>query len=375
MGKMPRPARAFLQSLAGSSEMLDAEKVVRSIPEKWFDPALRGHVAGLAVIRPAGVEGYPFAEGFPPAFRREMHFARRHVYDLQYVTVNVRTGACVAGSLYFQESYGSLRRCLLEKPFPVSAGHSLADSEAVTCVNAASYYHFLLEEVPRLLWALNCHKGLSVLVHVSAPAYVVTILEKICAHHSVKLRIVQDEAIQASRYVFTQAEAYSGFVNSSDIELLRQQFAGHGGAASSGDKVYVSRQGVTRSFDNEAEIASFLRESGFQVCAPEKLSFEAQIELFRNAAVIVAPHGAGLSNLLWCRPGTRVLEIFSARHFNDCYARLSSQLKLPYAPLWSRETKGWGEVSLDQLAAFVAGGDPAGTFPGSGSAPASTPCR
>lgn len=375
VNKLRALAGAVALRAAGWAQLVDPDRVVRSIPERWLDPAVRGHVVGMELVRPAGVESYSFADRFPPAFRREMHFARRHVYRLRDVSVNVATGACLAGSHYFQESYGSLRRCLSENPFPPSAGAPFHGSRAVTCVHPASYYHFLLEEVPRLLWALDRHEDLSVLLHASAPAYVVAVVGSICRNRGVELRMVEEQAIRVPGYVFTQAEAYSGFVHSSDVELLRSEFLPRANGASAGRKLYISRQGVSRSFDNEAEIASLVARAGFEVVAPERLDFEAQIRLFHDAAVIVAPHGAGLANLAWCRPGTRVLEIFSARHFNDCYARLSSTLGLSYTPVWAGETEGWGEVPREQLASFLEGSDLAGPFPDAQGASAGSPCR
>jgi hypothetical protein len=42
----------------------------------------------------------------------------------------------------------------------------------------------------------------------------------------------------------------------------------------------------------------------------ERASLAFQIALFGNADVVVAQHGAALANLLWARPGTRVIEVY-----------------------------------------------------------------
>ena len=47
---------------------------------------------------------------------------------------------------------------------------------------------------------------------------------------------------------------------------------------------------------------------------PEDLSFRDQINLFHHADTIVATHGAGLANTIFCRPGTRVIEVTSRNH-------------------------------------------------------------
>lgn len=330
---------------------VSVEKVVRSIPERWLDPGVRRHVSDMRLIRQACVETYRWQEDLPPSFRPEMHFARRHVYRLRDVAVNARTGACGAGGYYFQESYGSLRRCLLEKPFPAGSGRSRHADGPVTSVHGSNFYHFLLEEVPRLLWALQHVQDLTVMVHAGAASFVFELLDTLRSqgHLQRDLLVVEDDVIVLPQYVFTQAEAYSGFVHSSDQTLLRKHFLRPLQSVLPARRIYISRQGCSRAFCNEADICSSMSNAGFEICRLESLSLNAQTDLFASASQVVAPHGAGLANLLWCAAGTRVLEIFSPIYFNDCYARLSCQGGLSYAPVWARESKGWGEVSPAEL--------------------------
>ena len=51
---------------------------------------------------------------------------------------------------------------------------------------------------------------------------------------------------------------------------------------------------------------------------------------FTGADEIVAVHGAGLTNLLFCRPGTRVIEIFPENFVKSTYFWLARQLGLEY---------------------------------------------
>ena len=41
----------------------------------------------------------------------------------------------------------------------------------------------------------------------------------------------------------------------------------------------------------------------------DKLNIIDQAQTFAEATHIVSPHGAGLTNLLWCEPGTKVIEL------------------------------------------------------------------
>ncbi|GJL61404.1 MAG: hypothetical protein NPIRA04_00580 [Nitrospirales bacterium] len=102
-------------------------------------------------------------------------------------------------------------------------------------------------------------------------------------------------------------------------------------------KIYISRSCAgKRMVTNEEELSNFLREQGFAICLLETMTFAEQVGLFSDADVIVAPHGSGLANLVFCNPGTQVIELFPARA-TDAYFRLSVDMNLQYTCMKSRD--------------------------------------
>lgn len=82
------------------------------------------------------------------------------------------------------------------------------------------------------------------------------------------------------------------------------------GAPPPGRRIYISRARATRRrLVNEEELWPALRDAGFERVVMEDLSFRDQAELMRQTAVVMAPHGAGLTNMMLCPPGTQVVEI------------------------------------------------------------------
>ena len=75
-------------------------------------------------------------------------------------------------------------------------------------------------------------------------------------------------------------------------------------------------------------IEGVVSQQGFEIVHLEDMPIVAQMELFGNADYIVAAHGAGLANLLFCAPGTRVLELTP-----DCAFR---------PQFWLARAKNWG---------------------------------
>jgi hypothetical protein len=96
-------------------------------------------------------------------------------------------------------------------------------------------------------------------------------------------------------------------------------------------KIYVSRTlPSARVIANEAELLPLLQEMGFQICRLEEMLFEEQVRLFRNAEVVVGPHGAGFTNLIFSKPGTCVVEIMAKGYERRCYWTLSGELGHDY---------------------------------------------
>ena len=60
-------------------------------------------------------------------------------------------------------------------------------------------------------------------------------------------------------------------------------------------------------------------------------SMNKTMELFHRARIIVAPHGAGLSNILFCQPATILIEVLlPTRNMYPCYQQLSHALGMRY---------------------------------------------
>ena len=78
-------------------------------------------------------------------------------------------------------------------------------------------------------------------------------------------------------------------------------------------RLFVSRRNVgRRHLLNERDVEAFLAARGFETCYPEQLSLAEQIRLFREARIVVAPHGSALVNLLFGNK-LRLLELFPNR--------------------------------------------------------------
>jgi hypothetical protein len=116
-------------------------------------------------------------------------------------------------------------------------------------------------------------------------------------------------------------------------DFLRDSFLpkSHDNGPSPRRKLYISRglAGYRRVL-NESEVVSFLKDRGFEVAAMETMTVPEQAAVMATCDVVVAPHGGGMSNLVFCSPGTKVVEIYSPELVATYFWKLCNQLGLDY---------------------------------------------
>tara|TARA_E500000178_G_scaffold355549_1_gene428582 strand:- start:1070 stop:2125 length:1056 start_codon:yes stop_codon:yes gene_type:complete len=96
--------------------------------------------------------------------------------------------------------------------------------------------------------------------------------------------------------------------------------------------IYISRKKAKkRSEINFLEIEQILLKNKIYIFESEKYSLAEQISICSNFNFIIGVHGAGLSNMLWIKKKSSVLELrFEGDKYNNCYFSLANILKFNY---------------------------------------------
>lgn len=83
-----------------------------------------------------------------------------------------------------------------------------------------------------------------------------------------------------------------------------------------GNRVYISREHAEdREVLNRSDVMYILEPLGFESVELESLSVEEQICLFNNAEIVVGPHGAGFTNMLFSNDSVFIEFIPKGREF------------------------------------------------------------
>lgn len=97
-------------------------------------------------------------------------------------------------------------------------------------------------------------------------------------------------------------------------------------------RIFISRRKAEgRRIINENDVISTLANFGFVTYVLEDMNFTDEVRLFAQAEVVVAPHGAGLTNIIFAQNLT-VVELFGLS-VSPCFANLARGLGFQYAYL------------------------------------------
>jgi tetratricopeptide (TPR) repeat protein/capsular polysaccharide biosynthesis protein len=243
---------------------------------------------------------------------------------------------------------GQLPNCQQPHPTP----HSIFKQESLpvreqidgtvavlTGLSGHNYYHWLVDVLPR--WALLQASGLDL---TQVDWFLVNNLNHPFQRATLAaLNIPLEKVIASDRHSYLQAKqlvvpsfaSALGWPEPWGLEFLRQQFLPLAERASLPtpypERIYISRNRAShRRVLNEPAVIEQLESYGFVAIQLETLSFVDQVALFANARTIVTPHGGGLTNIIFCRAETIVIELVNVHYIRHYYLVISQQLQLQH---------------------------------------------
>ena len=148
--------------------------------------------------------------------------------------------------------------------------------------------------------------------------------------------IVVDHPLYHKGHIHKQYE----FLPSWIIYWLRDIYLKCAKQFENNEKIYIDRTDSKFNhckIQNDNEIFNFLKDEGFSKYKVGDLSFFEQIYLFSNAKFIIGAHGAAFTNLTFCKPKTKIVEIRPSTQQNNNYKRISQINNLNYRLIKTKE--------------------------------------
>jgi hypothetical protein len=203
----------------------------------------------------------------------------------------------------------------------------------IATLGGNSYYHWLIEEVPRIIRSIRSNP--TVIYASGGLKGPLELLLRLLNYRG-KLFYAKDDMLgyRFEKLHYQSLPGDSGMPDGSMISTLRRL----GNLINTLEptnqilpkKVFISRRRSRRIINEEEIYFRILMPLGFRRIFLEDVSWVNQIKIFQHADVILGIHGAGLSNVVFMRPGTKMLEIFSSKYAHWCYWHLAEHAKVEY---------------------------------------------
>ena len=202
---------------------------------------------------------------------------------------------------------------------------------SLATVSAGGYYHFLIESLPRLWLAREHVSDMQQILSNGLPGsfhekwLLLAGVDRAKIRWMAGLSHYRCEQLLFTNYLMRDYQPTAWIVSA-----LHRLVDAVPPAKPGKRMLWISRSdALCRQPTWEKNLLAQLR--GFEPVTLSGLDPMAQIALMRDAAVIAGPHGAGLSNIIFCAPGTKVCEIFPDANRQPIYGRLANVCHLPYA--------------------------------------------
>lgn len=243
------------------------------------------------------------------------HTIYTHSYENGWVTrdgshINRENRLIAEISLHYRqtlENHSALTKKRLVRPTHAHQGNLLS----LAGLGYYNYYHWMMEHLPKIYLAqkqgLGNGKDWTLYAPTVHPAQADSL------RHVSTLPILENQNHPTVRAAnIWGATPTSAVLEPSPwvVDWLREQFLGLAESAATPAKVFLNRTNTkSRRIENIEELRTSARKHGFIEVTLEGKSLAQQVAIFKNAKEVLAPHGAGLTNLAFCQKDTLILEL------------------------------------------------------------------
>jgi hypothetical protein len=208
----------------------------------------------------------------------------------------------------------------------------------VSFVGCPGFYHWMMDLLPRfhLLKKSGYKIDKYVVNNMTSPVH----LESLLALGIPKEKIIETHEglhLKAKNVVVTSIPHRTGYPKWATDFLNKNLFHSNKNKKYSKrtyERVFISREDAQfRNVINETEVLEFLSQYNFKKVTLSTKTLEEQAAIFREAKIVVAPHGAGLSNLVFSRSNTKVIEFYSEQYVAPVFWLISNHRGQDYYSL------------------------------------------
>lgn len=186
-----------------------------------------------------------------------------------------------------------------------------------------NYGFWINSYVPRLLDLIESKKAFKLLYpeHWDNIPYVKLVLDELPIE---TIRVPKEHQVFAKQLLLPQTRKWTASFDSKRIHAVREKLIEIAKEKvvefNFPKKIYLTRKNRgNRCAENEEEVMQLLTKEGFEAIAFEDYSIWEQIKMMSEATHFISIHGAGLTNLIFLKPGANVLELVNRQYAQKEY--------------------------------------------------------
>lgn len=274
----------------------------------------------------------------------ELHFDASYVVEYEYAEILPRYGMILANRQYLIADSAHMKACHL--PLFTDVVRAVSDNRALIACRAAmpyvssgciyighnqNYYHWLLDEVPRLSLVIDSdrHKDAPILVDVNAAQWQIELLHRLGIEHS-RLRAVDfSEPLGVNSLIVPSRLSTAMVAHPDAVLFMRDRLVPNAKTlkAKAGKRLYLKRsEGSPRSMLNEGRVLEKFNRAGFSFVDTGRMTLDEQIELLSDAEVIAGPGGAAFTNALFAPRDAKIIMLSSTNVTCHTFTSISAAL-------------------------------------------------
>lgn len=335
----------LVNQLPVSSLRIGSPRKISFVHEENFEKIIVNEPVPLTEKPPGTIDNQVFFK-FPPLYKRTQ--PQQYILKLQNARVWGNNGAVLASNDRFiadvSKEFGPAKfdpaRHSVFSKIKLKKPEIFKGSIAVIASPGSNVYaHWFCDVLPRLVLLQKSgllEKADKILLNYSRLDFQIESLANMSIPEEKIINCIDDinfHLIADTLYVPSYPNEH-GTVNPWVCDEVRNIFKASRlkEQNSSPKRFYISRlKAKGRVVINEEELFAFLeKEFGFKKLFTEELSMTEKVNLFQQAECIIAPHGGGITNILFCDPGCKIVDIFPPGDFDTFFWSISNSNALGY---------------------------------------------
>ncbi len=193
------------------------------------------------------------------------------------------------------------------------------------------FYHFLIDFLPHIIRLHEENPSTIILINQDEEKYVVEYLKL----HNIRTIKTGEKTISVDHMVLPN---FASLDVKSIRSLLCDSLDIYELMPVTPKKIAILRfRGSRHDSEFEFKLKGYLVNRGYEVFDPDLLHISEQIRIFSGATEVVSIHGGALANLIYCKEGTKVIEIFTHPYRTLFFMTICREIGLSYTSFESVE--------------------------------------